>query len=91
MEQRAKEEEEGATAEAKRAEDKVLKGKILWIQIRIWKIVYFSYIVDDGMNSDKYDAITRWWDFFYIFLIKNSTGLFVVFTQDVLVSNQILW
>ena len=26
MEQRAKEEEEGATAEAKRAEDKVLKG-----------------------------------------------------------------
>ena len=29
MEQRAKEEEEGATAEAKRAEDKVLKGTIL--------------------------------------------------------------
>ena len=29
MEQRAKEEEEGATAEAKRAEDKVLKGTFL--------------------------------------------------------------
>ena len=31
MEQRAKEEEEGATAEAKRAEDKVLKGIFLSI------------------------------------------------------------